>query len=305
MNDLALSTAWNAKKSKDAHAMIDQIKQAGFNSIELYFTLTQGMVNDILPIAKKGDINVRTLHNYCPLPDELSPSKASPDYYPLSSLDEDERKKGLYHTKRTIETAKSLDADAVVLHCGRVNAKDHSRKLIGILERDNGASDEFLAMRDEMFSAREAIAKKHLDQMLKSIDELIQIADKENIMLGIENRFYFMEMPSFDEIDIVLNEFKGSSVCYWHDTGHAQVSDILGFAKHADFLERYSSRLAGVHLHDVKVAEDHLAPGQGDLDFSILKPHINSDTIRVIEAHDTASVDDLRYAKDYLAKLFK
>jgi len=302
MNDLALSTAWNAKNKQDGNLIIDQIKEAGFESVELYFTLTKQVVDDIQSLVKKNEITVKTLHNYCPLPEELSPKNASPDYYSLSSLDEERRKKGIYHTTETIRKARELGALAVVLHCGRVDSKDHSRKLIDILNESAKETDEFMRLRDDMFSAREASAGKHLNSLLRSIDELSKIAEQEDIILGIENRFYFMEMPSFNEVGEVLDRFTGSKICYWHDAGHAQVNDILGFAKHIDFLERYSSRLAGVHLHDVKGTQDHLAPGQGDLDFSMLKPYMNEETIKVIEAHDTASIADLMNAVECLKK---
>ena len=44
--------------------------------------------------------------------------------------------------------------------------------------------------------------------------------------------------------------------------------------RHRDYLERYQQNLLGLHLHDIKGTQDHLAPGTGDFDFSVLKPYI-------------------------------
>jgi len=302
MSKISLSTAWNAKKKKDAELIVEEIRDAGFDSIELYFTLSKDVVDGISSIIKRGDITVKTLHNYCPIPEEIKPNQVSPDYYPLSSLDEDERKKGILYTKQTIEKAQELGAKAVVIHCGRVDAKDHSKKLIALYEEGKVSTNEFRKIRDDMFLSRKAISEGHMNASLKSLDELNSFASKKGIIVGIENRFYFMEMPSVDEIGIILAEFKGSSISYWHDTGHAQVNESLGFARHIDFLDRYAGQMAGIHLHDVKGTEDHLAPGQGDFDFSLLVPYLKPDIIKVIEAHDVASKDDLKHAREYLQK---
>lgn len=303
MSEFALSTSWNAARHKDAKAIIDEIKQAGFDSVELNFTLTREIVDDISYIVKKGQIKVRTLHNYCPIPEGVRPNQASPDYYSLASLDEYERKKAVFFTKKTIEQASELGAEAVVLHCGRVRLKDPTRRLMGFFEQDEKNSAEFISIRESMFSQRDLKSKPHFEKTLKSLDALSRFAQKMNILLGIENRVYFMEIPSFEEIALILKKFEGSTVCYWHDVGHAQVFEELGFTSHKDFLQSYSPRMTGIHLHDVKGVRDHLAPGCGNFDFLTLKPYIKNSTIKIIEAHRTATIDDIKYAKGYLSKV--
>ena len=88
---------------------------------------------------------------------------------------------------------------------------------------------------------------------------------------------------------------KGGSIRYWHDTGHAEVQDKLGLTSHAELLNSYSGYMAGVHIHDVKDLTDHLAPGEGDFDFSALKKHLKPSTVKVLE------LDFERSEKDKLA----
>ncbi|NQT89849.1 MAG: sugar phosphate isomerase/epimerase [Candidatus Omnitrophica bacterium] len=296
MIDLAISTSWNAWRHDDAKSIMDEIVSYGFDSVELNFKLTEDIVDGVAPLVDQGLIKVKSLHNFCPIPESLSPGDASPDAYSLSALDDEIRKKGIHFTKKTIEAAARLGAEAVVLHCGKVEIKDSTRRLTALYEDGQMGTDEFDEIRDSMILQRRSLIKKHFDKTLLSLDELCPFAQAAGITLGIENRFYYMEIPSLEEIGLILKKFKGSTVAYWHDVGHAEVSDILGFGKHKDFLEKYASSMAGIHLHDIKGTIDHLAPGQGDFDFSLLKPYLNTSVMKIIEAHKKAGGDDIRRA---------
>ncbi|MCM8799569.1 MAG: sugar phosphate isomerase/epimerase, partial [Candidatus Omnitrophica bacterium] len=147
-------------------------------------------------------------------------------------------------------------------------------------------------------------SSKYFFNILKSLDELSKYAQKNNVYLGIENRFYYYEIPSLEEIGKILDNFKGSTIWYWHDTGHAQVQENLGILKHLQFMELYKDHLLGIHLHDVKDTYDHLAPSKGEFDFRTISSYIKKETIKVIEAHQPATASDITEAKSYLEGIF-
>jgi len=304
MSEFALSTSWNAKTSKDARGLITEIKEAGFESVELNFTLTEDVVKDIRSMASDGFIDVISLHNFCPMPKGVNPADASPDYYSLASLDDGEREKAIFFTKKTIEEAQELNAKAVILHCGRVKAKDESKELMRLCSEGLKESADFKSIKERILLQRNACGKPHLEKALASLNELARFASGRNILLGVENRCYFMEIPSFEEIDEIIKRFGGSCVCYWHDTGHAQIFQELGFGTHRDYLDRYGRHMRGVHLHDIRGVHDHMAPGKGDFDFSILAPYMKKQIIKIIEAHQPATAEDIRYSKEYLKRFF-
>ncbi|MDD3345777.1 MAG: sugar phosphate isomerase/epimerase, partial [Candidatus Omnitrophica bacterium] len=66
---LALSTSWNAYRTESSGDMLFEIKQLGFDSVELSFNLSPDMVDAACDYAAKNGINITSLHNFCPVPD--------------------------------------------------------------------------------------------------------------------------------------------------------------------------------------------------------------------------------------------
>lgn len=301
---LALSTSWNAYRYNDARGLLFEIKQLGFNDLELSFNLTGSMVEDLPSLARELNLNISSLHNYCPIPDGFIRKEALPDCYSLSSLDTEERKTAISYTKRTIDTASSLGAKAVVLHCGRVEIEDKTRELISFYDSKSLDTKNFRDLRNDFIVRRKEAAADFLTKVLDSLEDLNQYACAKGIRLGIENRFYYREIPSFEEVSIILNKFKGSNILYWHDTGHAEVMQNLGFIGDGDYLKAYSQDLLGIHLHNIIGCVDHQAPIKGNLNFKDITPYLKRETIKVIEAHHPATATEIKESVELLKGLF-
>jgi sugar phosphate isomerase/epimerase len=302
---LVLSTSWNASRHTDGLSLINEIKALGFEGVELSFNLTSAMVTDVEKLVREGSIRVPSVHNFCPIPEGVQREAALPDYYSMSSKDWDQRMHAVRQAKITIDTAVRLNSQAVVLHCGRVEIPDRMIDLIALFNKGQERSPTFAALRDGIISQRNEFKKAFLENTLRSLDELNAYAASRKIKLGVETRYYFREIPFLDEIKVILDNFKDSQVYYWHDTGHAQLMENLGFiASHEEFLEQYGPRMLGVHLHDITGCSDHKPPGTGQFDFSRIKGYISNSTIKVIEAHHPATGTQLRTAAKFLDNLF-
>jgi sugar phosphate isomerase/epimerase len=52
--------------------------------------------------------------------------------------------------------------------------------------------------------------------------------------------------------------------------------------------------MVGVHIHDVRGLDDHLAPGQGNIDWQEITPYLNRSVPKILEINATkASRKDL------------
>ena len=99
----------------------------------------------------------------------------------------------------------------------------------------------------------------------------------------------------FDELAIFFDKFRDrNNLHFWYDLGHAQVSENLGFVKNFDYLNTFKNKIAGMHLHDISGTHDHQVPGMGDFDFTLLKPYLKNNTIKVLEIHQPATTDQIK-----------
>lgn len=296
-NPYSLSTSWNASNHHNARDLIKEIKEAGFDTVELSFALSKEMVDDIVKMKRSGEIRVSSLHNMCPIPEGMARSRATPDYYSLASLDERERRLAVETARSTIRYATILGAKAIVLHTGFVDVRDRLREFAAAFNDQEKRE----AVKRDMVRERDARKKPHIDSLVKSLKELVPEALSGGVKLAVETRYHYRDIPLVDEYDGIFANFRDGELFYWHDVGHAEAFDRLGLARHEDYLKRFQNRLIGIHLHDIiGLIYDHNAPGAGEFDFSLLRPYIKKDTIKVIEAHQPASAEALRKSVVYL-----
>jgi len=302
----ALSCSWNSFRHTNAEDLVDEIRQLGFDSIELNFGLTPEIVRGIGRLVDSKVIKVISVHNFCPVPEGIEVKAALPDCYSMASQDESVRKKAVKYSKVTIDTAARLNASAVILHCGRVEGENKTRKLKELYKCNLKDSLRYEELKKEIIEERKRKGTPYFEAALKSIQEISGYAKEKGVKIGIENRVYYHEIPSFEEMAMVLSQTDPEQVFYWHDTGHAQFLENLSLAVHQDYLKRYGGRLLGVHLHNVEGADDHKAVtiSRGSVDFSLLKPYLKEDTLKVIEVHYPAAAEQIIESRKFLEHMY-
>ncbi|MDR2932323.1 MAG: sugar phosphate isomerase/epimerase [Oscillospiraceae bacterium] len=102
---------------------------------------------------------------------------------------------------------------------------------------------------------------------MKRFRLLVEKAEKRGVRLALENvRNTHILTKILDTIDSPMLGF-----CY--DSGH----DFIWSGKPYELMERYKSRLFAVHLHDnMGYADDHLAPGKGNINWDIVRKGIEN-----------------------------
>ncbi len=300
---LAISTSWNENRSSNVKDMLEEIKGLGFDSIEVGYSISSDKLEALSQLINNIEIKVVSIHNFCPLPPKPQLKRHVSDYYRISSLDEEERQKAVEYTKRTIDTAMKFSAPAVVIHAGTVELdENYVGRMISLFQEGKLNSKEYHELKERFLDARENRKVLYLEAVAKSLREIFSYATISKVKIGLETRYSPEDIPNFEEIGYFLNLFSNEELYYWHDVGHAVVNDRLGLKSHLAYLEEYSGRLLGMHIHNIKGLKDHLAPFAGNLDYSGLLPYLSKDgLIKVIEVHSQATSQEIKESMKHLS----
>jgi len=300
---LSLSTCWNSHRHReDGRTVIEEALSLGFDSVEL----SHGMSSVLLPGfyqafeqgLKSGQpaIRISGVHNFCPSPVEVSGDR--PDVYEFTSKHRLHRERAITLTRRSIDVAANLGGKYVVLHLGHSGMRDYTAKLTKWAQEGEMEGKAFIKLKEKMIRKRERLRGKHLNLVRKALDELVPYAQEKGVVLGLESRSRFEQVPNEEEMELLLDEYDSPAVGYWHDFGHVQLKANLNLLDHRQWLEKMSPRLIGCHLHDViGVADDHAVPFHGEMDFDQLIPLLPSGVPLIWEMHPRRKADDIKAAR--------
>ena len=273
--------------------MLREIRELGFEYAELSHGIRLSLLPGILDAVAAGEIKISTLHNFCPLP--IGVNHANPNIFKFTSLEPRERENAWRYTIKTLDTAQQVGARLVVLHMGAVDMKDYTERLIELAEAGHRESSKYQRLIDDAMEKREAKKERHTEVAYELLHRLEGEAASRGLLLGIENREAIEEIPFESDFFFFFKEFTSPTICYWHDTGHAQIKENLGFIMHRMHLGAMADRLAGFHIHDVQYpGRDHRPPGTGCIDFAALKPYVRPEHIKVFELSPSLSTEEVR-----------
>ncbi len=277
--------------------MLDEILSLGFERVELGHGIRLSLMEGIQRRFDKGGFTISSLHNFCPLPIEIT--RAAPDCYQFSSADPRERERAVRFTLQTIDFAERFGAKFVVLHLGRTPLDDYTEKLVRMAEVGLQHSRAYVREKLECVRKREDKAGPYLQRSIECLTRIVEHAKGKDVRLAIESRHSYEEIPNEREMAAVLNQFNIPEVGYWHDFGHVQVKHNLGFLDHREWLAEAAPRLIGCHLHDTKwPGRDHLAPFMGDINYDELIPLLPKDALFVFEMSPRRTREEIIEARE-------
>ena len=283
--------------------MLQEIRDLGFEYAELSHGIRISLLPGIFEAVAAGEIKISTLHNFCPLP--IGINYAAPNIFKFTATNPRERDNAYKHSLKTIETAARLKAKVVVLHMGCIDMKDYTERLVEMAQHGQKGTPKYEKLCAEVLDKQEHKKEKYMQLANEMLKRLIEAAEAHGVQLGIENREALEEIPLDGDFTFFFKDFPGSTVGYWHDTGHAQIKENLGFIMHAMHLESLAGRLLGFHVHDVQFpARDHCPPGSGSIDFAALKSFVKPEHIKVFELNPGVEAEYLKQGVAYLKQIW-
>jgi len=283
--------------------MLREIRDLGFEYAELSHGTRVGLLPGILEAVGAGEIKISTLHNFCPLP--MGVNHSAPNLYQFSSDRARERELAERYTIKTIEFAERIQAPLVVLHSGSIDMKNYTEKLIDMVDRGEKETPRYEKLCKDAAEKCEAKKESFFERTKEMLKKIASEAEKRGVRLGIENRQALEELPLDGDFAFLFKEVDSPALVYWHDTGHAQIKENLGFINHLLHLESLRDRLAGFHVHDVQFAgKDHCAPGAGKVDFAALAALVKPEHIKVFEFSPALKLSELQSGIAHVKRLW-
>jgi sugar phosphate isomerase/epimerase len=274
--------------------MLREIKtELGFDFIELGHGTRLSLIPGIQKMFDAGEVRFSSLHNFCPLPVEVM--VASPNCYQFSASSTEERERAMKQTFQTVDFASRLNAPVVVLHLGEVNMRPVTDPLIELAKNGRYFSRKYVKLKIGAVKKREGLAPVYLHRVKDCLFRIIEYAESKDVKIGLESRRGYEEIPTERELTELLAEIDRAYVGYWHDFGHSQIKDNLGFVDHVEWLQTVGSRAFGCHVQDcIWPAKDHEPPFTGDVKFEKLVPLLPANCLFVWEMSPNKTADVIR-----------
>ena len=303
----SLSTNWNAQRHEEGERLVDEIAALGFGALELGYHMTEELAAGVRRRVQAGAVTVDSVHAYCPVP--IGAPHGYPELYLLASLDEDERAMAAILIGRTLTFAASMGASAVVVHAGRVFLNSFfgdpgTRTLVDVLESE-GAPDAERYQRAlaKALRRRAARVRKYFDGFCLSLDALLPKFEKAGVTLCLENLPSIEAFPDEREMLMLKQRFDTPALAYWHDMGHGQVRENLGWSRHAETARELLPLTRGIHIHDaLPLLKDHLPPGKGEIDFEAFSFYGADGVLKVFEPGPDVTGPELTEALRFVEK---
>lgn len=272
---LSFSTCWNSSRHTDGEALVSEILDMGFDTIEISHGLSVSLLPGIKQAYDRGGFKVSGLHNFCPSPVEVMID--APDCYEYTSHRPYERERAVSLTLKTLEYAKQFNASYVVLHMGSVPMKKMSKQLTTMVKEGKLNSREYVKLKLKTIETREKLAPLYVKRAKAALDVIAEKAEEVGIPVAVESRSKYEDVPSEREMIELMEQFKDNPfVGYWHDFGHVQLKANLSMLSHFEWLKTMQPYLIGCHLHDVQwPARDHQVPLTGTIQYDKLIPLVD------------------------------
>ena len=270
----SLSTNWCNLRIESGEEIADKAIELGFDGLELGFNTSDFQVKGIR--SRLDRLPVGSIHAFCPVP--LSAPHGYPELYLLADADDAARGLASVHVKKNVVFAASMGADAVVLHAGRVMCRG------------------FFSRWD--MKRRVKRGQKLVDVFKRELDQMVPILEKNRVTLGLENLPYLEGFPAEWE----MTDLAGDWVKSWFDTGHDFVRRTQGWEVVGQ--KTLDLRPIGLHINDSKGGDDHLPPGEGQVDFAAMKTVAEEARHLVFEPSQAVPEAALKKGIEHLRKLW-
>lgn len=298
MTQLALSSMFaQQERFADGRTFAHWAAAAGFEAVELSHWTSRELGT---AIHSAGVLPVCGVH--APAPLERDGRGVANSALNLASTDEAERRAAVGAAVASVRWAHELGARASVVHLGYIAADMPSlRELLRAVRERERPAQALDVLRGKAAAERETHAPPFLEAAARSLAEIMAVAEPLGVVVGLESRLGFSEIPSPEECAALLRPYPATAAGWWLDVGHVEVLHRLGLVDRGRWEACVGERLVGAHVHDVQGLRDHRAPGNGDVDWTVYAPLLRRLSSLTLEIDQREPDERVRDARAFLA----
>ncbi len=200
---IALSTLYaQQERFESGEAFARFAREAGYDAIEVSHSTPEAKLRAILESDLLPVVAIHQPAPHVPVADGRGNADLN-----LAATDRAERAEALAHALASIEWAASAGATSLVVHLGEVEAfwPEGEAELYRLHAAGGIASVPADAVRAEMVARRANAAPAALEAARASLEQLIDAAKPHGIVIGLENRLHFHEIPHPGEGSALLD----------------------------------------------------------------------------------------------------
>lgn len=251
---------------------------------------------DLSLASTKFGVRIVNIKNGC-LEPRTAPRRAVEE---LASLDEGRRARAVRSTLDHVAFAKALNCKILSLSGAFAEAPgidERCRHLEGLVDR-GGAAGELL---EELRLLSNKNRERHLERYCRSLHEITR-ANTE-LVFTIPPSARPHELLTTGAIGDVLSDVKATNLSVWFDVGRARSGECVGAEPSVEILSKLASKIVGFDIHDCRGIREHIIPGEGEVDWKMIKDHIPRAAVRVIDLEAGAGAASIAEASRALQKL--
>jgi sugar phosphate isomerase/epimerase len=311
LSAFSFSTSWNWRNSLIGRELMEEIMGLGFSRVELNYKISEEMLETIEPLVERGELAVSSVHNVFP---DVKDERFDTDSRLLGYEDPELRARSVELAIRSVDFAARLGAKAVVVHPGEApigfnggpSGRDFDEKLKKLVASGKRDTEEYRDLLAVLLKERDAFAAGELERIAWSLETISEHIERKglDVRIGLENRAMYYQIPTFAEMNALLARLSGAPVGPWFDMGHGAMMRHLGLFDDRIEAKKLTSRLVGVHIHDVDGVDDHFAPyeREGLDDYLDI---IASAPIKVLELGAKNTNETVRRGAERLARVLR
>ena len=288
MREVALSTMWWKGREGGLKEFFEKASDFGFSFIELDPFVPEEFIKDVSFLG----IKVRSVH--APLPRREIDGRRHTEFS-ISSFNERERRIAIELIKESVDIASDIRASFVIVHAGEallnITLEENLRQMY---RRWMKGKKEYKELMKRLVEERKRASQPSLSRTEESLREIVRYAGAKGIKIALENRYFYYEIPTQDEMEYLLSKFSPELLGYWHDVGHASCLEKLGFFGEGTWIRKFKKRLVGTHLHDARGLDDHYPPGYGDINWKLIKDNLPKKAVLVCEIGEWNEEESLK-----------